>query len=87
MSLAQAREQLPAIVHDVALHGPIELTEEGEPLAVIVSLDEYRKLGAEKPDTWTAYKQWRAGLGAEDLDIDSFLEGLRDPSPGREIEL
>jgi prevent-host-death family protein len=87
LTLAQAREQLPAIVHDVAVHGPVELTEDGQPLAVIVALDEYRRLAPQRPNTWEAYQRWRAEADGEDLDIDSFLEGLRDPSPGRDVDL
>jgi prevent-host-death family protein len=78
VSLAQAREQLPEIVHDVALHGPVELTEEGEPLAVIVSLDEYRRLSPERLGFWDAVQKFRAETDLDELDIDSAMEGVRD---------
>jgi prevent-host-death family protein len=87
LTLAQAREQLPAIVHDVALHGPVELTEEGEPLAVIVSLDEYRRLAPARLDLWDAIQKFRAETDLDELDIDSAMEGVRDRSPGRDIHL
>ena len=88
LSLAQAREQLPAVVRDVARLGPVELTDEGEPVAVIVASDEYRRLAGSRPSTWDAYEKFRADVDLEELGIDdSFLDGVRDRSPGREIEL
>jgi prevent-host-death family protein len=88
LSIAQADGQLSAIVRDAQEHGPVELTRDGEPVAVIVSLDEYRRLEGDRPNTWDAYQQWRARVNLADVGIDdSFLEGLRDPSPGRDIEL
>jgi antitoxin (DNA-binding transcriptional repressor) of toxin-antitoxin stability system len=88
LSLEEARDQLPALVQDVAEHGPVELTEGGEAVAVIVAPGEYRRQAAERPDTWAAYEKFRAEANLAEFGIDdSFLEGLRDTSPGRDIEL
>jgi antitoxin (DNA-binding transcriptional repressor) of toxin-antitoxin stability system len=84
-SLAQARDALPAIVRDVAEHGPVELTEGDEPVAVIVALDEYRRLAANRPGLWEAIQKFRAETDLDELDIDSVLEGVRDRSPGRDV--
>lgn len=88
LSIAQADGQLSAVVRDAEEYGPVELTRDGEPVAVIVSLDEYRQLNADRPGTWDAYQQWLATVDLDEIGIDdSFLEGLRDPSPGRDVNL
>jgi prevent-host-death family protein len=88
LSIAQANGQLSAVVRDAEEHGPVELTRDGEPVAVIVSLDQYRRLEGDRPGTWDAYQKWRAQVDLDEIGIDdSFLEGLRDPSPGRDIDL
>ncbi len=88
LSIAQADGQLSAVVRDAQEHGPVELTRDGEPVAVIVSLDEYRRLHGGRLSTWDAYQQWRSQVDLDEVGIDdSFLEGVRDPSPGRDIDL
>jgi antitoxin (DNA-binding transcriptional repressor) of toxin-antitoxin stability system len=87
LTLAQARDQLPAIVHDVARHGPVELTEGGEAVAVIVALDEYRQLAGDRPGFCDALQKLRAETDLDELDIDSVLRDVRDRSPGRDVEL
>ena len=88
LSLAQARDELPAIVRDLAERGPVEITEDGEAVVVIVPLDEYRRLAGNRPSPWEAYERFRTAVNLEEIGIDdSFLEGLRDPSPGRDSEL
>ena len=88
LPLDEAGARLPALVRDIAARGPIELTDEGQPVAVIVAPDEYRRLAGDRPDTWDAYQKFRAEVDLEELGIDeSFLDGLRDRSPGHEIDL
>jgi prevent-host-death family protein len=88
LSITQAGGELSAVVRDAEEHGPVELTRDGEPVAVIVPLDEYRRLKGERPNTWEAYQRWRAEVDLDEIGVDdTFLEGLRDPSPGRDIKL
>jgi prevent-host-death family protein len=49
-SIAEARHDLAAIVHELEGRDLIELTRRGEPVAVMLSLKEYRRLtvGKEK---------------------------------------
>lgn len=86
VSIAQARDRLPAIVHDVEQHGPVEITRRGEPVAVMLSHAEYRRLIGERTDFWATYERFRDGsdLSALDLGEDVF-SGLRDRSPGRDV--
>jgi prevent-host-death family protein len=85
-SIAQARDQLAGIVHDAEAGTPIELTRRGRPVAVIVSLQEYRRLASEqKQEFWAAYEKFRAETDLEHLGIGpEVFDGVRDRSPGRD---
>lgn len=85
-TLAQARDQLSAIVRDVDVYGPVELTEDGEAVAVIVAPDEYRRRFAAERDTWAAYERFRAEADLSEIDGTEF-DGIRDRSPGRDVTL
>lgn len=87
LSITQAGGQLAAVVRDAVEHGPVELTRDGEPVAVVISLDEYRRLRASRPGFWDAVQKFRAETDLEELDIDSAMAAVRDRSPGRDVEL
>lgn len=84
-SLAEARDNLTAIVRDVEKTSPVELTRRGKPVAVILSIDEYRRLVTPVGSFFSALEQFR-----EEVDISAFELGpqlfteIRDADPGRE---
>lgn len=88
-SIAKARDSLASLVHEVEEQGEaVTLTRRGEPVAVLVSLREYRRLREGSGGFWGALRKFRSredlvglGLGPEDLD------DVRDRSPGREVDL
>ena len=84
-SIAEARDRFTSIVRDVEEKvAGVELTRRGKPVAVLLSVREYRRLSGEK-DFWGAYLAFREGAGLEELGIEpEVFEGLRDASPGRE---
>ena len=43
-SIAEARNHLPAIVHDAENGAPIELTRRGKPVAVLISASEWASI-------------------------------------------
>jgi prevent-host-death family protein len=87
-SIAEARHNLAAIVHEAESASPIELTRRGAPVAVLLSLAEYRRLAGKTISYWEAYTRFRESTDLTELDIEPGLfEGLRDPSPGREVSL
>ncbi len=87
-SIAAAKNQLPAIIHEVENGPPVELTRRGQPVAVIVSSREYERLRPEQPDLWKVIEDFRASNDLSDMtDIDEIFAGVRDKSPGREIDL
>jgi antitoxin Phd len=84
-SIAEARDNFAAIVRDVERDSAIELTRRGEPVAVLLSIEEYRRLLAGRKNFWDAYSQFRDEADLQRLNIDpEIFEGLRDVSPGRE---
>lgn len=85
-SIAEARDHLPSIVHEVEEGEAVELTRRGKTVAVLLSIPNYRRLKSGRTDFWTAYQNWRRSAEEEGIDIESeIFEGLRDKSPGREF--
>ncbi|MCZ2112390.1 MAG: type II toxin-antitoxin system Phd/YefM family antitoxin [Anaerolineae bacterium] len=87
-SIAEARDKLTAVIREVEKIAPVELTRRGEPVAVIISIDEYRRLAAPAETFSAAYERFRPKIGGEDLDLGPELfSDIRDLDPGREPEL
>jgi prevent-host-death family protein len=85
-SIAEARNHLPRIIHEVESGSPVELTRRGKVVAVILSVRDYRPAQAPKRDFWDAYQEWRRSVDLEELDLGpEYFEGLRDKSPGRDF--
>ena len=85
-TIAQARDQLPALVHQVERGRPVRLTRRGKAVAVLLSLRDYERLLARKPDLAHAMDEFRATHDLSALDVDAIFAGVRDPSPGREVK-
>lgn len=85
-TIAEARHNLAAIVHELEDQEYIELTRRGEPVAVLLSMRAYRRLATPKTGFWDAYQQFRQALPLAELDIqpEVFAE-VRDRSAGREV--
>jgi antitoxin Phd len=87
-SIAAARNQLPGILHDVEHGRPVEITRRGKPVAVVVSIQEYRRMSSPRTSFAEAYAAWRKGVDPEDLDAEpGYFDALRDRSPGRDVNL
>jgi hypothetical protein len=66
----------------------MEITRRGELVAVLLSASEYLAITGERSSFIDAMRQVRERLGVDVLEIgDADFEGLREPSPGREISL
>jgi len=82
-SVADARNQLASLVHDVEAGSPVEITRRGEPVAVLVSLAEYRRLTASRPRLGDALAAFRASADVGSLLGATAFDGTRDRGPGR----
>ena len=87
VSIADARDHLPALVRDAEQGHSIELTRRGKPVAFLVSAQEYRNLTAGRRDLWTAIEEFRGSHDLSALDPEEIWNGVRDRSPGREVDL
>ena len=87
-SLAEARDNLTAIVRDVEKITAVELTRRGKAVAVIVSIDEYHRLTRSVGSFSTALERFRQQVDLPDMTLGpDIFEGVRDTDPGREPAL
>jgi len=83
-SIAEARHNLAALIHELEHRPLIQLTRRGKTVAVLLSMREYQRLTAGR--FWEAYTAFRSTTDLAKLDIQSdMFEGLRDTSSGREV--
>ena len=84
-SIAQARDRLPAIVHEAEVGDAIELTRRGKPVAVVMSLREYQQVVRGQVGFTAAFNAWQRGVNVEALGFtDEDFADVRDRSPGRD---
>ncbi len=85
-SVADAKNNLPAILHEVEEGSPVEITRHGKPIVVIMSISDYQRLDGRRPDLVEAIREWRAGTEITDEEIEQVFANTRDHSPGRQIK-
>jgi prevent-host-death family protein len=84
-SLAEARDNLTAIVRDVEKITAVELTRRGKAVAVIVSIDEYNRLTRSAGSFSTALERFRQQVDLTDMALGpEIFEEVRETDPGRE---
>ena len=87
-SIAEAKNRLPSIIHYVEKGPYVKLTRRGKPVAVLLSIQAYEHLSHKYTGFWNAVSQFRKKIDDEGIEIsDRDFKGLRDISPGREVEL
>jgi prevent-host-death family protein len=85
-SIAEARHNLAALVHELEHKSLIALTRRGEPVAMLLSIEEYQRLLAKKTNFWDAYIAFRDEVDLSQLNIEpEVFDEVRDHSPGREV--
>lgn len=85
-SIAEAKDNLPKLVREAEHGGYVELTRRGEPVAVILSIHDYRKLSVGSMGFWNACLALRKAYDVVSMDIQPEVFDVRDPSPGRDFE-
>ena len=86
-SIAEARNRFTSILRDAETSPPIEITRHGQTVAVILSWQEYLRLSA-KRDFWDSYNSFREVFDLSELAIEpEIFDGVRDLSPGRDVDL
>jgi antitoxin Phd len=85
-SIAQARDQLPRLVHHAEAGRLIELTRRGKPVAVLLSMAQYEHFAAHAPSFWDAVVAFRLEHDLREIDLgEADFRDLRDPHPGRDL--
>ena len=85
--ITEAKNRLPALVHQAEAGGTIRLTRRGKPVAVLLSEEAYHSLqaGAEgRRDIWAFVEQWRATQPPDAEGISAReVRSWRDRTAGR----
>lgn len=83
-TIADAKNNLPKLVHAAEGGGDIHITRHGRPVAVLISEARYQQMFSTGKGIFQAMMQWRekyGGVGLADDEADSW----RDRSPAREF--
>lgn len=80
-SLAKAKDNLSEVVRRAREQGPQEISVHGKAAAVMLSVDDYRRL--KDPSSPKTLKEWLLAIPPGSFD---GVEFERDPRPAREID-
>jgi prevent-host-death family protein len=89
-SIAEARNGLTEIVHEVERGTTVHITRRGKPTAVLMSEANYAKLVEGRPSFAQAYATWKRAQGGGDRVTGFVARGhfdrVRDRSEGRVVK-
>ena len=86
ISIAEAKNKLPSLVHEVENGPPAILTRYGKKVAVLLSIADYEKSNLGKQGFWSALMDWRKAMDDDNTAFsDDDFTGLRDRTPGRNV--
>jgi prevent-host-death family protein len=87
-SIAEARHDLAGLVHRLEKTRMIQITRRGKPVAVLLSIQEYHRLTADRVGFWEAYTNFRTAVNLPSLQIDDeVFKDVRSRAPGRDVNL
>jgi prevent-host-death family protein len=87
-SVAQARDNLAALLKKVEAGRHVHITRRGKPVAVLMSQSAFEALTSVRKRLADALNAFEKGGKAKDAVIDDqFLRGIRSRDPGREVPL
>lgn len=86
-SIEQIPPNLDKIIQEAEQGEPIQITQQGKQIAVILSQAEYEKLLNKTPNFWESVERFRQEYDVEAADInpDEVFTNVRDKSSGREV--
>lgn len=89
-SIAEASGNLGELVRKAEEGEAVELTREGKGVAVLIGKREYERF-ARQPQKKTfkeLYEEWRSKVDWTQMgDPDEVFANVRDPDPGRDVDL
>ena len=85
-STQQLNQNLPEVLEQISQGNSIEITQAGEPFAVILSASEYQRLTASKSTFWSSLQEFYSHNDLEELETETdVFADVRDRSSGREV--
>ena len=86
-SIEEARDNLASVVQEAEDGTQVELTRQGKTVAVLLGVEAFERLSKKRPGFWEAYQEFRRTADLSEIDPDEIFRDVRDPSPGRDVDL
>lgn len=84
VSVVEAKNKLPSIIHEVEQGSIVEITRHGKAVAIVVGQKDYERLKEKGQGFWVTLGKMRNLLSSEGIVFEeSDFLNLRDPSTGR----
>lgn len=86
-TISDAKNRLPSLVHAIEQGPEIQLTRHGKPVAVLISMTQYKRFIQPPNNFWADLHSFREAVDADSLlsSDDNFFED-RPKSPGRLVD-
>lgn len=84
-TIAEAKNNLSQLIHQLESDEAIHLTRHGRPVAVMLSEANYQKLTQKNKGLFQAIQQWRSQLDEDSALTETELKQLRAASQEREF--
>ncbi len=84
-TIAEAKNNLSQLIHQLESDEAIHLTRHGKPVAVMLSEANYQKLTRKNNGLYQAIQQWRSQLEGDGALTEAELKQLRDASQARKF--
>ena len=70
-STQQLNQNLPKVPEQISQGNSVEITQAGEPFAVILSASEYKRLTASKSTFWTSLQEFYSNNDLDELETEA----------------
>jgi len=84
-TIAEAKNNLSQLIHQLDSDEAIHITRHGKPVAVMLSEANYQKLTQKNNGLFQAIQQWRNQLDSDSALTEAELKTLRAASQEREF--
>jgi prevent-host-death family protein len=87
-SIVDARRNLPSLVDEAEAGSEVQLTRRGRAVAVVVSVEEYERLKANRVGFSEAYEEFRKRFPADGEGLGPrYFRSLRERGVGRKVAI
>ena len=86
-SIEEARDILAGVIQEAEEGALVELTRQEKPVAVLVGVEDFERLAKKKSVCGEAYLEFRRTADLSEIDPDEIFRNVRDPYPGRDVDL